>query len=236
MPAFCAAHRGLSAELPENTLTAFQAAVIAGFPAIEMDLRVTSDGEVVVLHDAGIERTTSGNGRVADMRYDDLRSYPTPAGPVPRLDDLMRALREWKGLWDLELKTPAAAEPALHLIHHHRLEGRTLLSSFDPVALQSALEHAPEVPRGLIVLGSVDADEVKAAGETECRWLMAEADYLTAEVAEALHLKGFRLGAYTVNDADKAAAFVKWGVECIVTDTGEVLKAMAKKSERKPYF
>ncbi|MFO1532388.1 MAG: glycerophosphodiester phosphodiesterase family protein, partial [Thermoplasmatota archaeon] len=54
---FACAHRGLSAEKAENTLAAFGAAVAAGFPAIEMDLRTTSDGEVVVLHDAGIERT-----------------------------------------------------------------------------------------------------------------------------------------------------------------------------------
>ena len=60
MTAFCAAHRGLSAEQPENTLASFQAAVIAGFPALEMDLRVTADGEVVVLHDPGIEHRGTG--------------------------------------------------------------------------------------------------------------------------------------------------------------------------------
>src|SRR5687768_2646765 len=75
VPAFACAHRGLSGEKAENTLASFGAAVTAGFPAIEMDLRCTADGEVVVLHDAGIERTTDGRGRVDSMTWRELQDY-----------------------------------------------------------------------------------------------------------------------------------------------------------------
>lgn len=236
MTAFAAAHRGLSAEHPENTLAAFQAAVIAGFPALEMDLRLTADGEVVVLHDPGIERTTNGNGRVADMRYDDLRSYHTPAGPVPRLDDVIRALAEWDGLWNLELKTARAAEPACHLVHHHHLEGHVLFSSFDPGALAPCRDHLPDAPRALITLGPPDTEDLRVAGELGCRWLNAEAETLTRAVAEEIRLQGFRLGIYTVNDADQAQAFAGWGAECILTDTRQVLKAIGPRLRVRPSF
>ncbi len=231
-----AAHRGLSAELPENTLAAFQAAVIAGFPALEMDLRVTADGEVVVLHDAGIERTTNGNGRVADMRYDDLRSYHTPVGPVPRLDDLFRALREWDGLWNLELKTTRAVEPACHLIQHHHWEERVLLSSFDPKALETCAEHLPEASRALIVLGPTDTEDLEMARRLGCRWLNADAGTLTPAVAQEIRREGFRLGAYTLNDPDRALAIAGWGAECVITDRREVLTALASRADPKPYF
>lgn len=236
MAAFACAHRGLSAEHPENTVAAFQAAAKAGFPAIECDLRLTADGEVVVLHDAGIERTTNGNGRVADMRYDDVRRHPTPAGPVPRLDDALSVMRDWHGLWNLEIKATKATESALQLMAHHHALGHAQVSSMDPAALETARRVAPEVPRGYIALGPVESDELRLARRLGCRWVNADHEYLDAAAIARLHDAGLRIAAWTVNDVQRALDLSSQGVECVITDVRAVQQALHPAADPKPWF
>jgi len=234
--AFACAHRGLSAERPENTLAAFQAAAQAGFKAVEMDLRTTADHEVVVLHDAGLERTTQGNGRIADMTYDDVRRHPTPAGPVPRLDDLLSALRGWRGLWNLEIKHASATVPALHLLEHHGAAARAQVSSMDLKALRMARDEAPDVPRGLIWPGPCDADTVKVARQAECAWVNADQEFLDATAVSRMHAAGLHVAAWTVNEPARAQQLAQWGVECVITDTRAVLQALARQAPARPFF
>ena len=234
--AFACAHRGLSAEHPENTLAAFQAAAQAGFPAIELDLRTTADNEVVVLHDAGIERTTDGNGRVADMRYDDVRRHPTPEGPIPRLDDVLSAMRDWHGLWNVEVKALRATEPALQLLQHHHAAGHAQLSSMDPRVLEETRRLAPDLPRGLISLGPVDDDYLTMAKELGCKWINADHEYMDKPSVERMHAAGLRVGAWTVNDAARARELAGWGVECVITDVRLVLEGLGPATDTRPYF
>lgn len=236
MAAFACAHRGLSAEQPENTLAAFEAAAKAGFKAVELDVRATADGEVVVLHDAGLERTTQGNGRVADMKYDDVRRHPTAAGPVPRLDDLLSALKGWRGLWNVEVKAAAATEPALHLLEHHGVLRRSQLSSMEPKVLQRAADVAPGVPRGLITLGPLDPDEVRLARALDCAWVNADHEHMSAAVVSRAHAAGLHVAAWTVNEAARAHELARWGVECVITDTRAVLNGLANQAPARPFF
>ncbi len=227
---FAAAHRGLSDEHPENTVAAFRAAVDAGFRCLELDVRTTSDGEVVVLHDAGIERTTNGNGRVADMRYDELRTYnagtaDAPA-PVPRLDGLFSELADFDGLWNVEVKAPAATEHAIDLIEHHGLVHRTLLSSMHPKVLRRALERCPDLQRGLIVLGALELEDLEEAEELGCAWINPDHEGLGDDVLREVRARGYKVGCWTVNDPDRARHLVEQGVECIITDTRAVHEAV----------
>lgn len=223
---YACAHRGLSSEFTENTVAAFQAAALAGFQAIELDVRVTRDGEVVVLHDASLARTTDGSARVADMRYDELRGYATQHGPVPRLDDLLAALRDWRGIWNIEVKAVAAAEPAVHLLEHHGLESRSVVTSFDPAALQVARDVHASIARGLIVMGPIDDEEVKTARDLDCAWFNAHHEDLDATKVKRLRDQGFNVSAWTVNDPAKATALAARGVGCVITDTRGVLTAL----------
>lgn len=230
MPArgcYASAHRGLSSEVTENTIPAFQAAAAAGFRSFELDCRVTRDGEVVVLHDPALARTTQdGSARVAEMRYDELRGYRTPHGPVPRLDDLFAALRDWQGVWNLEVKAVKATEPLLHLADHHGLHGRILVSSFDPDALARARDLAPDVPRAFIVSGPVDEDETRLAKDLGCAWFNAHHEDLGAKTVEGLRAKGFHVSAWTVNVPAAAVALAQRGVACVITDRRDVLQAL----------
>jgi glycerophosphoryl diester phosphodiesterase len=236
LSAFACAHRGLSAEVAENTLAAFRAAIQAGFPSIECDLRTTADGEVVVLHDSGLERTTHGSGRVGDLRYDELRRHPTEAGPVPRLDDVLAELKDWHGLWNLEIKALAATNGTIHLLEHHHALGHAQVSSMDPRALHSARAAAPDLPRGLITVGPLGEDELRVARDLECRWINADHEFLDAQAVGRVHEAGLRLAAWTVNDPQRALELSRLGVECVITDARAVHEALRGSADPKPYF
>lgn len=226
---FASAHRGLSSQYAENTVAAFRAAVRAGFPSLELDVRLTSDGEAVVIHDAGIERTTDGNGRVADMRYDELRTYDTGEGPVPRLDDVLSEFDDWAGHWNIEIKAWRATKEALEVLDHHGVIGRSLLSSMDPRALRLVVERHPEAERGLIVLGPPDLEDMELGKKMGCAWINADHDFLGDVTLEEIRRQGFRIGAWTVNDPDQAVALAQKGVDCIITDATEVLDVVPGK-------
>lgn len=207
-------------------MAAFQAAAQAGFQAIELDVRLTRDGEVVVLHDASLARTTDGKSRVADMRYDELRGYATQHGPVPRLDDVLASLQDWRGVWNIEVKALAATEPAIHLLEHHGLEGRALVTSFDPACLEVARDVHPSLARGLIVMGPIDQEEVRVARDLECSWFNASFGDLDAAALRQLRDAGLKVGAWTVNDPAEAKALAGKGVSCVITDKRAVLQAL----------
>jgi glycerophosphoryl diester phosphodiesterase len=219
-----AAHRGLSAEYPENTLAALRAAARGGFPAVELDVRVTHDHELVILHDASIDRTTDGSGRVAEMDYDELRRYDTGEGPVPRLDDVLDALGDWPGLWDIELKAPRIATAVAELVEHHGIVERTLITAMNPRSLRPLLRHEPRVQRGLIVLGEPDEQDIAAAEAAGCTWLLPSFEHMLAERVAAWQDRGFQVGTWTVNDPVRAQALAKMGVDLIITDTSQVLR------------
>lgn len=228
MAAFACAHRGLSAEKAENTLAAFASAVAAGFPAIEMDLRATADGEVVVLHDAGIERTTDGVGRIDSMAWRELQDYQTPDGPIPRLEDLFSTLQGWDGLWNLEIKAREATAPTVELVRRHGLGSRVLLTSMDAKVLHEARDTAPEIPRGSIPLGPLDGSDLATAAGTECSWVNADHDFLDGETMALLRDGGFHVGCWTVNEAPRALEVAQMGVRCVITDVRQVGQALRR--------
>ncbi len=212
----------------ENTLASFGAAVTAGFPALEMDLRRTADDEVVVLHDATVERTTGGKGRVDGLLMRQVADLQTRDGPIPRLADLLAVLRGWDGLWNLEVKDPAALAGVLSLVRQRGLGERALVSAMDPQVLEQAATLAPDIPRAFIALGPIEDDDLAAAKIAGCRWVNADHDFLDVEEALRITSEGFRLGAYTVNDPARARELDGMGVECVITDTTEVLMGLGK--------
>lgn len=225
------AHRGLSAEKAENTLAAFHAAAAAGFDGFEMDLQLTADGEVVVVHDESLERTTDWPALVAEVTVADLAQHPTPDGPVPMLHELYAALTAYKGLWNLELKGEGVAGPALQLAAASPFAARTLVTCMDAQPLREAQRTHPSIPRGLITIGWPDEADLEEAQAAGCTWLMADEAFLDQGAAQHIRRKGLRLGVWTVNDPERARECVTWGAELVMTDTREVLAALHRTAD-----
>src|SRR5262249_22169220 len=131
----------------ENTIGSFRKALQAGAGGIEFDVRRCADGQIVVIHDDTIDRTTNGRGRVAELTYDELRRYDAGGGEaIPLLDKVLDEFGR-KCLLNVELKDPGIAGEVKDLILRRGLAGQVIVSCFDWNELPFL---APEIPIGLL--------------------------------------------------------------------------------------
>ncbi|NJE30736.1 glycerophosphodiester phosphodiesterase [Thermococcus sp. 18S1] len=147
---FLLGHRGYSAKYPENTLLAFKKAVEAGADGIELDVWLTKDGEVVVIHDDTVDRTSNGSGRVKDMTLDELKSLDFGNGErIPTLEETFEALPE-DVLINVEIKDAEAVKKTAAIIGANN-PSRVMVSSFLIDALREYRKHDRETRMGLLV-------------------------------------------------------------------------------------
>jgi glycerophosphoryl diester phosphodiesterase len=231
------AHRGASQRAPENTIRAFLAAVSLGADAIELDAKLTLDGVVVIHHDRTLDRTTTGKGplerrRLAELEGVDagIRFGPVFAGErIPTLRRVFEAIGE-RAMYDIELsnyrhpfnKLPAAV---LKLVAEFGFEGRVLLSSFNPVALQRAKEQLPEIPRALLLMRQEPWWMRRMLGAAPRVHIVQMDDRLvTPAVIEAIHRDGRKAHVWVVNDKQRMADLLSWGVDGVITDLPELAR------------
>ncbi len=225
------AHRGASAHAPENTLAAFELAYRQGAPAIEFDVKLTADRQVVIHHDQTLDRTTNGAGPITKQPLAALRELDAGSKfstefrgeKIPTLDEVFEALGQ-KLFINVELTNYATpfdglVDEVAKLVKKHGLENRVMFSSFFPTNLVRARQLLPVVPRGLLVLGGGAGWWQRLAGnfmslQAEHPW---KAD-VTAETVARAHQKGRRVNVWTVNDPAEMQRLRALGVDAIFTD------------------
>ncbi len=234
------AHRGASARAPENTLAAFRLALRAGVGMIELDVRLTSDGVPVVIHDATLSRTTDGEGRVAERKLADLRGLSAGAWfgeefrdeRIPSLEEVFRLVGrraeinvEIKGEGEAVAQTAGAA---LAIAREAGALDRTLFSSFDPDALARCRRESASARLALLTgpitltpagaAGPADLDGRVTARQSAWKHLGLEAANLYRELASpplvrSLHGDGYAVYLYTVDEPSAVQAFERMGVD-----------------------
>jgi glycerophosphoryl diester phosphodiesterase len=225
------AHRGASATAPENTLAAFNLALKQGAPAIEFDVKLTSDRQVVILHDQTLNRTTNGSGEVtkqplAALRELDAGSWKSAeyrGEKIPTLNEVFEAVGK-QLLINVELTNYATPFDGLvhevaALVKQHGLQDRVIFSSFYPTNLVLARRLLPTVPRGQLALEGNAGWWQRFAGNFMA--LDAEHPYLddvNAELVKRVHARGRRVHVWTVNDPADMRRLRALGVEGIFTD------------------
>ncbi len=232
------AHRGGGTLAPENTMAGLLEGMRRGFRAIEYDIMLARDGVAVVMHDPYLGRTVAGAGNVFD--YDGLELAAMDAGswfgrafdgePVPLFVEYAGFCKA-HGVWmNMEIK-PApgydietggtVARIAVAMFADEIAAGRwaevPLLSSFSELALESAREVAPEVPRALL-MSELPPDWERRVRAVEAVAVHVNHRHLTRELAEAVKAAGFALFCYTVNEPARARALLGWGVDAFCTD------------------
>lgn len=225
------AHRGAGLLAPENTLAAFALGAAHGFRMFECDARLSADGEVFLLHDDLLERTTDGHG--AALAHDWAALSRLDAGrwlgadyagePLLTLAQLVAFCHARGCLLNVEIK-PAPGDEVRTGRRVAELLSTTwcasplpLLSSFSPAALAAALEGAPRLPRALL-LERFEQGWRECAGRLACVAIVAQAQAWNAETARAVADAGWHRAAYTVNDDDEAERLFALGVESLITD------------------
>jgi glycerophosphoryl diester phosphodiesterase len=226
------AHRGASAQAPENTLAAFELAVEQGADGIELDVKLTSDGQVVVIHDATVDRTTGAHGRVKDMPLNELRTLGTgsffsgkfESEKIPTLEEVFESLGK-RTFINVELtnyNTPRdhLVESVCMLVKKFGLHKRVLFSSFFARNLARAYSYLPEVPTGLLAMGGILGAWPRSFGFAFGNYeaLHPNIKDATHEQIKRVHRLKKRIHVWTVNaEADMRRMF-DWGVDAIFTD------------------
>lgn len=235
------AHRGGADGAPENTLAAFRHAHAIGARWVEFDVRLTADGRPIVIHDATLERTTTGRGPVATTPLAALGDLdagewfdPAFAGEmVPTLEEALDLLVEMGMGANIEIKADAdlAADTAAVCLNVARdvwpsAAAPPLVSSFQPAALLEARASVPQWPRGLLV-GTLTDDWSRVAASVDAWSVHAAAEPLNAQQASEVLDAGYRLVVYTVNDPGRALNLWDWGADAIISDRPEALLPLA---------
>lgn len=235
------AHRGASADAPENTLAAFRLARERGATMVELDTRLTRDGVLVVIHDSTLDRTTDGHGRVIET--DAARIATLDAGSwfdprfrgeaVPTLEAALELLARLGMGVNVELKADpgeerrTGAEAARLIERVWPAEGPpVLLSSFAEAALAAARREAPDLPRGLL-RERAGPDWREALERLACTTLHLGRGHLDEETLRELVREAVPVLVYTVNDPAEARRLFDRGVRAVFSDRPEAIAPVA---------
>lgn len=229
------AHRGASGTRPEHTRVAFERALEIGVDMIELDVQLTRDRRLVVLHDRELGRTVAGRGLVREFRFEELRVldaggwfHPVYAGErVLSLDDVLD-LTAHRVRLNVEIKSPSAdwAETACTLVD--LLESRgclksTVVSSFEIQALTKIRERSPRVSLGVLWRVPDLAALWQAARELGAASVHPHWSLVNAELVTMAHAAGLSVLVWTVNDTGMMHDLVRLGVDGIMSDFPERL-------------
>jgi glycerophosphoryl diester phosphodiesterase len=221
-------HRGALGSEPENTLRSFRRAVADGCDEIELDLRVTADGELVVLHDATVDRTTDGTGPVASMSFADLRALDAGQGEVvPTWTETIEAVSVG---FQAEVKATAAVPLLAESLKDAALAARTLVTSSSADILLAIRDLLPSVSTGLILGCTPAVDEIRTrVRAASAGWALCGIADLTPAAVATLHAEGIAVTAWPVPNPESYARAVELGVDGITTDHPGRLRPVVRK-------
>jgi glycerophosphoryl diester phosphodiesterase len=226
------AHRGSSAYAPENTLAAFELAVRQNANAIEIDVKLSSDGHVIVIHDASVNRTTDGEGQVSELTLASLKSLDAGCKydnsfcgeKIPTLDEVFESVGV-KTFTNVELTNYATPKDQLpekvaQIVQSHGMQDRVLFSSFNPFSLRKIHNILPNIPIGLLSLPGIAGTLSRSF---LVRWLPYKALHpdvrsTSRNLIARFQKRGNRIHTYTVNHPEDMEKFFKWGINGIFTD------------------
>ncbi len=223
------AHRGFSGKYPENTMLAFSKAVEIGADGIELDVHFTKDGEIVIIHDETIDRTTDGTGFVRDYTYEELsrfNAYGRFEGQfefqkIPTLREYFELVKDVEGfITNIELKTgifeyEGIEKAVIDLVKEFGLEDRTILSSFNHFTVMRCKEYEPSIKTGFLVES----------------WIIGMGEYTKSHGIDCVHpifvnLKpelyaemknaGREVNTWTVNEYDDIRRLADMGVDALI--------------------
>ena len=213
-------HRGARAYEPENTLRSFKKAIELGVDAVELDVRKTKDGQLVVIHDADVKRTTNGEGLVSELTLKEIKSLSTEKDEkIPTLEEALDCLGKKVRVF-VELKEAGIEEQVLASIKKKGQEKNVVLVSFLEDALRKVRELDADVETGLIY--AKHKNPLKAALDLKAQWLLALYRFIHTANVQKAHENGLKVLVWTVNTPEEVAEMRKKGVDGLATDKPDV--------------
>ena len=223
-------HRGARAEAPENTLPSFQKALDAGVTRVELDLHLSADQQLMVIHDPTLKRTTGLRGKVAQhtaaelTRMDarlGLPGWPTPC-PIPTLEQLLQACPQIEH-YQLEVKSGSerqsriVLDAIMALVEHYQLHDKVVVTSASRTLLSYAKRSGFALPTGLVEEYGL-LNPLKSARRYGCQYLILNWKLCNAERLRQAQAQGLHVSVWTVNDAARMQQLINMGVDSLITD------------------
>lgn len=236
------AHRGFSGDYPENSPLAFQKAVeLTDADGFESDVHISKDGELVIFHDATLERTSNGTGYIKDYTYDELLRLDIGAWKSPEFagqhiwtfDQLLDFCAETKMLLNMELKNyevfyEGLEQRVIDAICAHKMEDRVFVSSFNHISMQNFKNLNGDIETGLLYdKPYLDMDAYikrSNADNMHPRYMLLQ---YQPELVELYHGNGMKVNTWTVNDEENMRDMIERGVDCIISNHPDLLCRVA---------
>ena len=238
-------HRGAMGYAPENTLISFEEAIRRGADLIEMDVQLSADSEVVVMHDTSVDRTTDGSGFVRDLPWKKIKGFDAGIwyGPdyvqesVPSLGDVIERFRNRKTTrkhpigFVVELKTirgsgGSLADMVVAKLARENFTDRCLVISFDAVALQEVRSAHKTLPTGLLFSEDTEEGRVAQAKAIGAQAIFPRKTWVSARGVAAAHKAGLAVGTWTANTKNEMKRMITCGVDAIATNYPDRLRSL----------
>lgn len=222
-------HRGAKDEFPENTLKGIKHALELGCPAVEIDIHQTSDGEIVVIHDDTVDRTTNGKGKVLDLNFASLRNLDAGLGEkIPTLKEVLELVRNFHSELVIEVKALGFEEKLVSLLEKEKMIESVSVISFNHRIVKKVKEINSKIKTAILIYGlPVNAPEMIKAAKADGASLSVST--IDKELVEQCHKENFYVAAWNVNDPSKLKYFLDMGVDFLGTDKPSLILAAFNK-------
>lgn len=225
------AHRGYSGKYPENTMLAFKKAAETGCDGIELDVQLTSDGQVVIIHDEKIDRTTDGTGNVKDYTLEELKQFNAAASwngkygfePIPTLEEYFQWVKDTDLVTNIEIKSGVyyyeeLEEKTLALVRKYGLEKKIIFSSFLHSSITLLRKLAPEIPCGALVEYENLGNPGYYCEKFDFQYYHPGMKALTEEMVQSCKEHNIPLNVWTINDMGALEQLYEWGCEGVISN------------------
>lgn len=215
-------HRGAGSLEPENTLRALQHAIDLGADQIEIDVQLTKDGHLILMHDSSVDRTTNGTGKIAKLTFAEIRQLDAGSGErVPTLDEAL-ALVNGKAILQIELKGPGTATPTVRTIEAAGKEDEVILTSFMHEELKEAHRLNPRFRLGAL-WKRLPADVVEQTKQLGVQALHVWHEFIDERLVQEAHAQGLLVRAWNTSKEEDMRRLIDLGVDAIGSDRPDVL-------------
>ena len=227
------AHRGYSGKYPENTMIAFKKALECGVDGIELDVQLTKDGEVVIIHDETIDRTTTGKGFVVDYTYEELEKFDASFkfkdlgfNKIPTLREYFQLVKDYDIVTNVELKTGineylGIEEKVWELIKEYNLEEKVIISSFNHFSVMRMKKIAPQLKYGFLSEDwIINAGKYTHSHGVQC--YHPRFNNLVPDVIKELKKYNLEINTWTVNLEEDMRYLYSNNIDVIITNYPEL--------------
>jgi len=211
-------HRGARGEKPENTLLGIRHALELGLDGIEIDIHLSQDGELVVIHDDKLDRTTNGKGFVNQFSLEKLKTFDAGNGEkIPTLSEVIDLMKKFNKELFIEMKVPGAEEKILKLIKEKKFTDLSILKAFNHRLILNFKNLAPNI-RAQVLMDSLPIDPVGIIKSAKADGISVNTKMIDTALVDQCHQAGFFVTSWNANTKEDLLKFIEMKIDYLCTD------------------